>query len=50
LIGGVALGIAQEFGAHFNPAYQYLAGNILFLVVLAIRPQGLFGRKGSLNE
>jgi branched-chain amino acid transport system permease protein len=50
LIGGVALGVAQQFGAHFNPAYQVLAGNALFLVVLAIRPQGLFGRKGSLNE
>jgi branched-chain amino acid transport system permease protein len=50
LIGGVALGVAQQFGAHFNPAYQVLAGNVLFLVVLAIRPQGLFGRKGALNE
>jgi branched-chain amino acid transport system permease protein len=50
LIGGIALGIAQQFGAHFNPAYQVLAGNILFLVVLAIRPRGLFGRKGALNE
>jgi branched-chain amino acid transport system permease protein len=50
LIGGIALGVAQQFGAHINPAYQVLAGNILFLVVLAIRPQGLFGRKGSLNE
>jgi branched-chain amino acid transport system permease protein len=50
LIGGIALGIAQQFGAHFNPAYQVLAGNVLFLVVLAIRPRGLFGRKGALNE
>jgi branched-chain amino acid transport system permease protein len=50
LIGGIALGVAQQFGAHFNPAYQVLAGNVLFLVVLAVRPQGLFGRKGSLNE
>lgn len=48
LVGGIALGIAQQFGAHFNPGYQYLAGNLLFLVVLAIRPQGLFGRKDSL--
>src|SRR5271154_1948415 len=31
LIGGIALGIAQQFGAHFNPAYQVLAGNVLFL-------------------
>jgi len=49
LIGGVALGVAQQFGAHFNPEYQILAGNVLFLVVLAIRPQGLFGRKTALS-
>jgi branched-chain amino acid transport system permease protein len=48
LIGGVALGVAQQFGAHFNPEYQILAGNVLFLVVLAIRPQGLFGRRTAL--
>ena len=50
LIGGIALGVAQQFGAHFNPAYQVLAGNVLFLVVLAIRPRGLFGKKGALND
>jgi branched-chain amino acid transport system permease protein len=49
LIGGIALGIAQQFGAHFNVEYQILAGNVLFLVVLAIRPQGLFGRKTALS-
>lgn len=49
LIGGIALGIAQQFGAHFNQEYQVLAGNILFLVVLAVRPQGLFGRKTALS-
>jgi branched-chain amino acid transport system permease protein len=49
LIGGVALGVAQQFGAHFNPEYQILAGNVLFLVVLAIRPQGLFGRRTALS-
>jgi len=45
LVGGMLLGIAQMFGAHFNEQYQVLAGNILFLVVLAIRPRGLFGKK-----
>jgi branched-chain amino acid transport system permease protein len=49
LIGGIALGIAQQFGAHFNVEYQVLAGNVLFLIVLAIRPQGLFGRKTALS-
>jgi branched-chain amino acid transport system permease protein len=50
LVGGILLGIAQLVGAHINQEYSILAGNILFLVVLAIRPQGLFGKKGSLNE
>jgi branched-chain amino acid transport system permease protein len=50
LVGGILLGIAQLVGAHINQAYSVLGGNILFLIVLAIRPQGLFGKKGSLNE
>jgi branched-chain amino acid transport system permease protein len=45
LVGGIALGVAQQIGAHINPQYQILAGNLLFLLVLAVRPQGLFGRK-----
>ncbi|HUY42629.1 MAG TPA: branched-chain amino acid ABC transporter permease [Acidimicrobiales bacterium] len=48
LVGGIALGIAQQWGAHINPAYQILFGNFLFLIVLAIRPQGLFGRKEAM--
>jgi branched-chain amino acid transport system permease protein len=48
-VGGIALGIAQQFGAHVNPEYQVLFGNILFLVVLAVRPQGLFGKKTALS-
>lgn len=48
LVGGIALGVAQQFGAHFNPQYQVLAGNILFLIVLAVRPQGLFGKRTAL--
>jgi branched-chain amino acid transport system permease protein len=50
LVGGIMLGVAQQFGAHFNLEYQTLAGNALFLIVLAIRPQGLFGRKVSIND
>jgi branched-chain amino acid transport system permease protein len=48
LIGGVALGIAQQIGAHINPQYEMLGGNLLFLLVLGLRPQGLFGKKTSL--
>jgi len=42
LAGGVVLGIAQSVGAQFDIAWQMLSGHIVFLIVLAIRPQGLF--------
>jgi branched-chain amino acid transport system permease protein len=49
LVGGILLGIAQQFGGHFNEQYTLLAGNVLFLVVLAIRPQGLFGKNVTMS-
>jgi branched-chain amino acid transport system permease protein len=42
LAGGVLLGVAQAVGAHLDPGWQILAGHIAFLLVLAVRPQGLF--------
>jgi branched-chain amino acid transport system permease protein len=44
LAGGIVLGVAQTIGAQFDIAWQMLAGHIVFLVVLAMRPQGLFPR------
>lgn len=44
LAGGVILGVAQTVGAKIDPGWQLLAGHIAFLVVLAIRPNGLFPR------
>lgn len=44
LVGGVILGVAQTVGAKIDPGWQLLAGHIAFLVVLAIRPNGLFPR------
>ena len=41
LLGGVVLGIAQTIGAQINPAYGILIGNLVFLAILAFRPQGL---------
>lgn len=46
LAGGILLGVVQAVVASFNPEWQILAGHIAFLLVLAIRPQGLFGRPG----
>ncbi|MEM9813223.1 MAG: branched-chain amino acid ABC transporter permease, partial [Pseudomonadota bacterium] len=34
----------QTVGAVINPGWQLLAGHIVFLVILAIRPNGLFPR------
>jgi branched-chain amino acid transport system permease protein len=44
LAGGVLLGVAQNVGAWIDPAHQVLAGHLVFLLVLALRPQGLWGR------
>jgi branched-chain amino acid transport system permease protein len=44
LAGGVILGVAQAIGAQINPGWQLLAGHAVFLLVLALRPTGLFPR------
>jgi branched-chain amino acid transport system permease protein len=44
LAGGVIIGVAQTVGAAINPEWQILAGHIAFLVVLLVRPRGLFPR------
>jgi branched-chain amino acid transport system permease protein len=41
LVGGVILGVAQAVGAAFDPSWDTLAGHIVFLLVLLVRPQGL---------
>ena len=44
LVGGIILGVSQNIGAKINPGWQILSGHIAFLLVLAIRPKGLFHR------
>jgi branched-chain amino acid transport system permease protein len=44
LIGGIILGVAQGIGAQINPGWQVLAGHLVFLLVLAFKPRGLFPR------
>ena len=44
LAGGIILGVAQGIGAQINPGWQVLAGHLVFLLVLAVRPRGLFPR------
>ncbi len=45
LVGGIVLGVAQQIGAQINPAYQILAGHVVFLAVLAFRSRGLFAMR-----
>jgi len=45
LAGGVILGLAQTVGAEINPEWQLLAGHVVFLAVLLMRPRGLFARR-----
>ena len=44
LAGGVIIGVAQTVGGAINPEWQILAGHIAFLVVLVLKPRGLFPR------
>ena len=45
-VGGIVLGIVQVLaGTYFGPAAQQVAGYLLILLVLAVRPQGLLAKK-----
>jgi branched-chain amino acid transport system permease protein len=41
LLGGLVLGAAQTVGSQINPSYGVLAGHLVFLFVLAVKPSGL---------
>ncbi len=41
LVGGILLGVVQQLGAQVNTTDQVLAGQLLFLLILVIRPQGI---------
>jgi branched-chain amino acid transport system permease protein len=47
LLGGVVLGVAQQIGAQINLSDEILAGYLVFLAVLVIRPQGLTTRRAQ---
>lgn len=42
-LGALLLGVAQAVGGRIDAGWGSLAGHLVFLAVLAIRPQGLFG-------
>ena len=47
LAGGVTLGVAQSLGREIAPQWGELVGHVVFLIVLATRPTGLFGKAQS---
>jgi branched-chain amino acid transport system permease protein len=44
LLGGMVLGVAQTVGAQIDPQSGVLAGHLVFLAVLLVRPGGLMPR------
>jgi branched-chain amino acid transport system permease protein len=45
MMGGVILGLAQALGARaFGPPWSILTGHVVFLIILALRPQGLLAK------
>jgi branched-chain amino acid transport system permease protein len=47
LAGGIVLGVSQTIGAKIDPQYSILAGNLVFLAVIATRRGGLLGSRGG---
>jgi branched-chain amino acid transport system permease protein len=44
LLGGVLIGLAENFVGYFLPAYREAASLVLFLLVILFRPEGLLGK------
>jgi len=47
LVGGIVLGLAQVLGAQVDAGFGVLAGHLVFLAVLALRPGGLIPARFS---
>jgi branched-chain amino acid transport system permease protein len=47
LVGAMALGITQQIGFRLDPGWGIWLGHLVFLVVLVVRPQGLFPKTRS---
>jgi branched-chain amino acid transport system permease protein len=45
LVGGILLGVVQQLGAQVSSSDQVIAGQLLFLLILVIRPQGITSRR-----
>ncbi len=45
MLGGIALGVAQLIGLRLNSNSGFLYANLVFLVFIMLRPNGLFGAR-----
>jgi branched-chain amino acid transport system permease protein len=45
LAGGIVLGVSQTIGAELDPGWKQLAGHLVFLAFLVVRPTGLMGAR-----
>lgn len=43
-IGAMVLGISQSIGFRIDPGFGILGGHLVFLIILALRPQGILGK------
>jgi branched-chain amino acid transport system permease protein len=43
-LGAMVLGISQSVGFRVDPGFGILAGHLVFLIILALRPQGFLGK------
>ena len=45
LAGGIVLGISEQFGSRaFGEEFKQISGHFAFLIILLLRPRGLFPR------
>ncbi len=45
LVGGIIMGLTDTLtGVYLNASYKYLAVCVIFMLIVSVRPKGLFGR------
>jgi branched-chain amino acid transport system permease protein len=44
IVGGLILGVAETTGYYISTGYKEVPGLLLLLLVLAVKPSGLFGK------
>jgi branched-chain amino acid transport system permease protein len=51
LVGAVLIGVGETLTTTLaKPSLQELTGMVIFLLILFLRPSGLFGRRGMVKK